>query len=48
MQGDDKIIIMDMNTFDKVGRDYGWKGPHNLDITPDGNTFLLQMQDKVM
>jgi DNA-binding beta-propeller fold protein YncE len=48
IQGDDKVIIMDMNSFDKVGEITVSKGPHNLDITPDGNIFLLQMQDQVM
>ena len=41
MQGDDKIIIMDMNTFDKVGEITVSKGPHNLDITPDGKYLFV-------
>ena len=41
MQGEDKIIIMDMNTFDKVGEIKVSKGPHNLDITPDGKYLFV-------
>jgi YVTN family beta-propeller protein len=41
MQGEDKIIIMDMNTFDKVGEIAVSKGPHNLDITPDGKYLFV-------
>ena len=41
MQGEDKIIIMDMNTFDKVGEITVSKGPHNLDITLDGKYLFV-------
>ena len=41
MQGDDQIIIMDMNKFDKVGEITVSKGPHNLDITPDGKYLFV-------
>jgi YVTN family beta-propeller protein len=41
MQGEDKIIIMDMNSFDKVGEITVSRGPHNLDITPDGKYLFV-------
>ncbi len=41
VQGDDKVIIMNMNSFDKVGEIIVSKGPHNLDITPDGKYLFV-------
>ena len=41
MQGEDKIIIMNMNTFDETGEIAVSKGPHNLDITPDGKYLFV-------
>jgi len=41
LQGDDKVITMNMTSFDKVGEIIVNKGPHNLDITPDGKYLFV-------
>ncbi|MGE0243397.1 MAG: YncE family protein, partial [Nitrososphaeraceae archaeon] len=41
LQGDDKVITMNMTSFDKIGEIIVSKGPHNLDITPDGKYLFV-------
>ena len=41
LQGDDKVITMNMTSFDKIGEITVNKGPHNLDITPDDKYLFV-------
>jgi YVTN family beta-propeller protein len=41
LQGDNKVITMNMTSFDKDGEIMVSEGPHNLDITPEGKYLFV-------